>query len=282
MLHVKLTDPPQSREWARCIHRDDGIDLLEAAFERHVYERHIHETYAIGVTLRGVQRFWCRGATHSSTPGQVIAIAPGEAHDGSSGAADGYQYRMFYVPLPILRDIVQDALERPATDVYADMPMVSDPALSMQLSTAWKAMAGPQPTLASEELFHRSVIALAARHSGLKPSQRVQLNDPALRKVREYLHDRLEFAVRVGELAAIASMSRFQLTRQFQRAFGLPLHAYHMHARLEEAKRRLQAGTPVVRVAAELGFSDQSHFHRRFKGAFGITPSDWRHSFIGT
>ena len=46
------------------------------------------------------------------------------------------------------------------------------------------------------------------------------------------------------ELAAIASMSRFQLTRQFQQAFGLPLHAYHLHVRLEEAKRR----SPIRRV----------------------------------
>src|SRR5262245_53964798 len=52
---------------------------------------------AIGITLRGVQRFWCRGAMHDSTPGDVIVIHPGEVHDGQSGSAGGYVYRMFYV-----------------------------------------------------------------------------------------------------------------------------------------------------------------------------------------
>ncbi|MBV8518073.1 MAG: helix-turn-helix transcriptional regulator [Acidobacteria bacterium] len=56
----------------------------------------------------------------------------------------------------------------------------------------------------------------------------------------------------------------------------MPLHAYHLHVRLLEAKRRLRDGARVAAVAAELGFSDQSHLHRRFKGTFGVTPGEWR------
>jgi AraC-like DNA-binding protein len=84
--------------------------------------------------------------------------------------------------------------------------------------------------------------------------------------------------VSVGELAVVASMSRFQLTRQFQQAFGLPLHAYHLRVRLEQAKGRLRCGEAIASVAADLGFVDQSHFHRRFKGAFGLTPGEWQRS----
>jgi AraC-like DNA-binding protein len=50
----------------------------------------------------------------------------------------------------------------------------------------------------------------------------------AIRQVREYLHDRIDELVTTTELARVAAVSRFQLTRQFQRAFGLPLHAYHL------------------------------------------------------
>ena len=77
------------REWVRYRPGPEGVELLEASFDQHVYERHIHETYAIGVTRRGVQRFWCRGATHDSVPDDVIVIPPGEAHDGESGREGG-------------------------------------------------------------------------------------------------------------------------------------------------------------------------------------------------
>lgn len=69
-------------ERVRCAAGRRGVELLEAHFTRHVYDRHMHDTYAVGITLRGVQRFWCRGAVHDSTPGDVIVINPGEVHDG--------------------------------------------------------------------------------------------------------------------------------------------------------------------------------------------------------
>ena len=52
--------PANPSEWIDCPAGRDGIELLHASLDRHVYDRHIHESYAIGVTLRGVQRFWCR------------------------------------------------------------------------------------------------------------------------------------------------------------------------------------------------------------------------------
>jgi AraC-like DNA-binding protein len=45
--------------------------------------------------------------------------------------------------------------------------------------------------------------------------------------------------------------------------------------RLAEAKRRLAVGHPPATVAASLGFADQSHLTKRFKGAFGITPGQF-------
>jgi AraC-like DNA-binding protein len=54
------------------------------------------------------------------------------------------------------------------------------------------------------------------------------------------------------------------------------VHGYLRHLRLEEAKRRLARGQEIAIVAADLGFVDQSHFHHRFRGSFGMTPGQWR------
>jgi AraC-like DNA-binding protein len=259
------------REWLNYRTGPNGIDFLEAAFDRHVYDRHIHETYAIGFTLRGVQRFWCRGATHDSTPGHVILINPGEAHDGRSGDRGGYVYRMFYVPIDTLRNLVEDGLERRVPIIDALASCVCDRPLAHLLNETWDAVASSAP-LAAEELIHSTFVYIVSRHAGLRPPPRASIDRTAMSRVRDYLHDRVEERVTLGEMAAVASMSRFQLTRQFQKSFGLPLRAYHVHVRLTEARRRLRLGHPIARVAADLGFVDQSHLHRRFKGAFGMTP----------
>src|SRR6185503_10419160 len=92
----------------------------------------------------------------------------------------------------------------------------------------------------------------------------------------DYLHENLERPMTMRDLSALASMSRFQLSRRFQRRYGVAVHGYLRHLRLEEAKRRLARGHEIVDVAADLGFVDQSHFHRRFRGSFGVTPGQWR------
>jgi AraC-like DNA-binding protein len=49
------------------------------------------------------------------------------------------------------------------------------------------------------------------------------------------------------------------------------------HLRLAEAARLLRIGDhTIAEVADLLGFSDQSHFDRRFKRAFGVTPSQFQ------
>ena len=267
---------PRRREWVRYRAGTEGVELLEASFDQHVYERHIHETYAIGVTRRGVQRFWCLGATHDSLPAGVIVIPPGEAHDGESGTTGGYSYRMFYVPVDRVRALAAEAFERPASSLQLRQPCVlREPALAADLEAAWIAMDARPASLAADELLGRALSRLDVRHDAAVARIRT-LDHRALERVQGYLRERVGEHVRLADLAALASMSRFQLTRQFERAYGLPLHAYQVHLRLAEAKRRLRAGVTIAAVAADLGFADQSHLHRRFKGAFGMTPGEWR------
>ena len=100
-----------------------GVELLHAHFERHVYERHSHEGYAIGVTETGVQAFHCRGALHASTTGTVMAFNPDEPHDGHAGIPEGFTYRMLYLPPEIVRGVLVDARDgRPAQLPFAPRP----------------------------------------------------------------------------------------------------------------------------------------------------------------
>jgi AraC-like DNA-binding protein len=264
------------RDWARYRTVSRDVGLLEAAFEHHVYDRHLHESYAIGVTLRGVQRFWCRGTTHDCVRGDVIVIPPGEVHDGRSGSDGGYAYRMFYVAEVALADIVSDALERDVQVVHSGREIrIHAPTLAQRVDTAWRAMHRDPRSLAAEELYRLAFAPLVVRRPHQVPPNG-PADHPTLARVRDYLRDNLGRPVTMRELSEIASMSRFRLTRQFAKVYGLPLHAYHVQLRLEEAKRRIRCGDPLATIAVTLGFVDQSHLHRRFRGAFGVTPGEWR------
>jgi AraC-like DNA-binding protein len=80
----------------------------------------------------------------------------------------------------------------------------------------------------------------------------------------------------VREAAARAGMSREGFSRRFRKRHGIPPHTFWQLAKLNEARRRLRAGHPIAAVAAETGFSDQSHLGRCFRRVFGVTPGCFR------
>jgi len=81
-----------------------GIQRLRAGFFGHAYDPHRHETYAVGVTERGLQAFRYRGAECVSTTGMTIVLHPDEVHDGQAAAPDGFVYRMIYVDAALIGD----------------------------------------------------------------------------------------------------------------------------------------------------------------------------------
>lgn len=84
----------------------------------------------------------------------------------------------------------------------------------------------------------------------------------------------------IAKIAKHAGMSREDYTRRFSQRVGMPPHAYRMVDRLNDARERLQCGAAIADLAFELGFSDQSHFGRHFRRAFGVSPRVYRDSVL--
>jgi AraC-like DNA-binding protein len=151
--------------------------------------------------------------------------------------------------------------------------MFFDTRIAHLLAAAHDAFAEPAPALERE--YHLSAFLRAlARRSATLPA--VNAANPALARVRDYMHAHYRDDVSLGTLAGVAAWGRHYLTRSFTRAYGIAPHRYLTHLRLSEARRQLRAGHAIADVAAAVGFSDQSHLHRRFKRAFGITPRQFQ------
>jgi AraC-like DNA-binding protein len=80
-----------------------------------------------------------------------------------------------------------------------------------------------------------------------------------------------------GALAALADRSREHVLRRFREVYGVPPGAYVRLRRLDRAARLLLADArPVAAIAAECGFTDESHLARWFRARFGDPPGRFR------
>ena len=90
-----------------------------------------------------------------------------------------------------------------------------------------------------------------------------------------HIRSNLSSRITVKELAAIASLSVFQLSRAFRREHATTPYRLVLDLRIRHAKDRLCAGATILETALQAGFADQSHFTRHFKRLTGMTPKSY-------
>jgi AraC-like DNA-binding protein len=100
---------------------------------------------------------------------------------------------------------------------------------------------------------------------------------PVLDHVRTHFAERLPLA----RAAAMCGMSPGRFGSVFKQVCGMTLVHYVHQVRMARAMELLERSTePISAIASMLGFSDQSHFDRRFRRLFGRTPSHFRSGLV--
>ncbi|GAB1340199.1 AraC family transcriptional regulator [Streptomyces sp. E-15] len=106
------------------------------------------------------------------------------------------------------------------------------------------------------------------------PTTRAGLSDRQLTAVRDLMRERLAEPLPITDLAAAASLSSSQFTRQFRASTGQSPHQYLLGLRLDHACRLLRTGSaPIAEVAVDSGFSHQEHLTRVMRARLGTTPA---------
>ena len=271
---------------------DEPLEAMHAHFERHVYHRHSHETYSLGVTDVGAQSFTCRGAAYTSAAGMVMAFNPDDPHDGQATDGFGFTYRMIHIGPELVSAVLADAADgQVGLPLFAE-PVLSDPVLAARLRRLHQALLGDATALRRDELLAGVVLA-AARRTGTS-SRLVQLPAGArsaradsagagpadARRVagraRDLIAGRYRDDLTAGDLATAAGRSRFAVHRAFTHVYGMPPSDYQRQLRLREARALIAAGTPISEAAVLAGFADQSHLSRWFVRSYGVTPGRYQ------
>ncbi len=248
-----------------------GIERIEALFYGEAFEPHRHDTYALGVTLRGVQTFRYRGEIRASRPGRIIVLHPDEIHDGGAGTEEGLRYRMLYLEPSLLRRCLDT---ESAALPFVDQPVLDDDALRDALLAALGALDEDLDELLVDDLVMRIAERLS-RHAKRPLKRLAALARRSAFLARDYLEAHADRTVRSEELEGVVGLDRFALSCHFRAAFATSPHRFHLMRRLQRARFMIGAGGELADVAIATGFADQSHLSRQFKKAFGVTPGRW-------
>jgi AraC family transcriptional regulator, arabinose operon regulatory protein len=98
-----------------------------------------------------------------------------------------------------------------------------------------------------------------------------------LERAMQYLENRVDGTIQVGELAALVGVSPSHLSALFRQATGSGPAAFHIAVKMTRARSLLDTTSlPVAEVAHLAGYADALYFSRHFRRHHGISPSTYR------
>jgi AraC-like DNA-binding protein len=266
----------QPHEWTKVLHFPQlDVELLHAYYVQHAYPRHSHDYYVISLIARGRQSFTHRGTKHRTPPGGLILINPGEVHTGEAVDAQGFELRALYPSTSFMETAVQELTGRRALpffkEVRVDHPWARNTVLSLH-----KAILEGAGMLECESRILWTLAQLIKRYARQGSNEgRLGKEKQAIQQVRQYIEEHFAETVTLNTLAQHVALSPYYLLRVFGAEVGMPPYAYLESVRIRHTQRLIKAGRPLAQVAADAGFSSQSHMTRQFKKIIGVTPGQY-------
>jgi LacI family transcriptional regulator len=106
------------------------------------------------------------------------------------------------------------------------------------------------------------------------------IQDSLVRKALCYIQDNVHRAIRVNDLLDYLSVSRRTLERRFKEKLGHSPHFAINRARVEVAKKLLEATDMKMEdIAEHCGFSEARILYRNFRLVAGVSPAKYRKNF---
>lgn len=225
---------------------------------------HLHDRWQLTWILSGSVELSHRCGTHLLMRGDAVLAAPfepigGRTHDGSP-----FGFVTVQVPQELLKSWNGGCIvARRGGGALCERLMMKLMAASTGADqrTALDEIAEEFPSSASESI--------------LLAGDRPRLH-PGIRQACRMLEGTVAENLRVAELAKAARLNHRYLISLFRATVGVSPHQYLIARRLESARRLLNEGQELHSVAAETGFSDQSHLTNLFKRTFGATPGAYQ------
>jgi AraC-like DNA-binding protein len=277
-IRARLGDFPVMLKMRTTLDRD-GVRIADVAC-RHPQGRGKAEEapeHAIVFVRRGHFVRRGEGGEELFDPSSAYCMNPGEEHRYDHPGAGGDDCTTLFLSADL------------AASLWGGDPMLPSGSLrpSARLDLEQRlllseARQGGDP----DELAERSLLLAAGMLERSDP-RRPASGRPATAQERRRLTDSVREALVVdsgrslSDLARYLAVSPHHLSRVFRATHGVTISRYRIGLRSRAALERLAAGERnLARLAADLGFADQSHLCRVIRAETGETPSALRRVLV--
>jgi AraC-like DNA-binding protein/quercetin dioxygenase-like cupin family protein len=236
-----------------------GLFALAADYaDKHVNDFHSHECCQLIYAIQGVMRIEAEGGIWVVPPTRGVWLKEGVSHRVTM--CGEVRMRTVYVESSSVPHMTEQCSVLDIGPLLRELIVAAVDASNEEAANARK--------------WHLSQLILhELRSVPVLPLYLPMPQDIRLLGLCEQLLQTPDLDLTLNDWAEQLHISTRTLHRLFQRETGMRLGEWRRQARLLLALERIAAGTRIVNVALEHGYTSQSAFAAMFKKHFGVSPS---------
>lgn len=251
---------------------------------------HHHDFYEIYFFLAGNVSYNIESRSYLLTPGDVLLISPNELHQPIFGPEkQNYERTVLWINKSFLEQFDLPGQEvtrcfdttRPEHTNQLRPDGVARELIQYLLNMLLLEMDSQEY---GSELYSMGCLAqllvlinrLQARAE--RNAEPRENSDSVVYRVLAYINEHYNEDLSLDFLANKFFISKYHLSREFNRLVGTSVYRYIIQKRLVMAKQMMSAGLPTSEVYQHCGFGDYSNFYRAFKAEYQISPREFMES----
>jgi AraC family transcriptional regulator len=222
--------------------------------------------------------------THQLQPGTLFVTRSRTPYEVSfsSPAGEELENVQIHVSVDVFLAAVEAAHPGQAESIEVMDFFGRDEALA-HLCFACAEMLAERVPAKSERVAHLTKLiasCLAEKHTTAaaeKADFRGGLPVRQLRKVEDYVHERLADDISLESLAELAELSPFHFSRVFKQTTGMSPLQFVTRERITRAQQLIrETRRSLIEIGHDVGYKNPSHFAQVFRKVVGVTPTEFR------
>lgn len=109
------------------------------------------------------------------------------------------------------------------------------------------------------------------------PVQSSKMSDYYIKEAINYIEQNFQNDISIEDIANVCGINRSYFGKIFKNSIGRPPQEFLMNYRMVKATELLKlTSLSIAEIGSAVGYENQLHFSRAFKGIYGVSPREWR------
>ena len=242
------------------------------------FPNHFHEYYVLGLIESGQRYLSCKNREYTIEPGDLLLFNPRDNHTCAQIDGKALDYRCLNIQTETMGRAVLEITGKEEQPYFTSQVIFQSELVSLLKELQLMIMQEEQD-FRKEEIFFFLLEQLLPEYTEQDVPFPKMEQSAETKAICEFLEKNYMNNITLNDLSDLTGLSKYYLLRSFTKQKGITPYSYLETIRIHKAKQLLEQGLPLIEVALQTGFADQSHFSNFFKKYIGLTPKQYRSIF---